>query len=162
MFTITNVCIWFSSILRYSTQEEVGIFHLWKYVTWLLGIPENIIPNNRKEAVKFFYFWTKYQGQPDEDALKLTASLLNENTPISQLKLDLIRNNMGYIHKSVANYLIDDNIRKDLKIPSVMFQNIVPNVLRLKNGITFDHHKQNRDGNAEQLSVMEDYKNNIA
>jgi len=147
---------------KFSTQEEAGIFHLWKYVTWLLGVPEKIIPNNRKEAVKFFYFWTKYQGHPDEDALKLTDSLLNENTEISLLKLDLVRRNMGFIHKSVANYLIDDNIRKNLKIPSVKFQNIVPNVLRFKNGITFDHHKQTIVGNAEQLSVMKDYKDHIA
>lgn len=69
---------------------------------------------------------------------------------------------MGFIHKSVANYLIDDNIRKNLKIPSVKFQNIVPNVLRFKNGITFDHHKQTIVGNAEQLSVMKDYKDHIA
>lgn len=45
---------------KYSEKEALGIFHLWKYVTYLLGVPVEIIPNNTFEALDFFHFWTKY------------------------------------------------------------------------------------------------------
>ena len=126
----------------FSEKEEAGIFHLWKYVTFLLGVPDYLIPNNRQEAIKYFYFWTKYQGKPDEDARKLSDSLLNENTPISILKLDIIKRNMGYIHKSVSNYLIDDSIKKNLEIPEVRFKFIIPNALKLKNRLVLNKEHQ--------------------
>lgn len=145
----------------FSEKEEEGIFHLWKYVTYLLGVPEYLIPNNRQEAINYFYFWTKYQGEPDEDARKLSDSLLNENTPISILKLDIIKRNMGYIHKSVSNYLIDDTIRKNLEIPEVRFKFIIPNALKLKNKLVINKEHQIKEGKQQQRSVLEDYKNNI-
>lgn len=145
----------------FSEKEEAGIFHLWKYVTWLLGVPEHLIPNNRKEAIHYFYFWTKYQGAPDEDARKLADSLLNENTPISLLKLDIIKRNMGYIHRSVSNYLIDDTTRKNLKIPEVRFKFVIPNALKLKNKVAINKEHQIKEGKEQQRSVLEDYRNNI-
>ncbi|WP_228379085.1 oxygenase MpaB family protein [Chryseobacterium piperi] len=38
-----------------SNEEELGIFHLWKYVGYLLGIPENLLPDNKKQATEYFY-----------------------------------------------------------------------------------------------------------
>jgi len=146
----------------YSEKEELGVFHLWKYVTYLLGVPVKIIPNDKKEALSFFHFWTKYQAQPDHDALKLTESLLNENTPISILKLDVVKRNMGYIHKSIANYLIDGPIRNGLKIPEVRFKNIIPNALKLKNQMMKNNESERKEGRENQKSVLADYKNSIA
>ena len=145
---------------KYSDKEEKGIFHLWKYVTYLLGVPLEIIPADKFEALRFFKFWTGYQNPPDKDALKLAESLLEENTPISLLKLDIIKRNMGYIHKSIANFLIDDEIKKHLKIPEVRFKNTIPFAIKLKNEIVLDN--QMKVGNSEQESVLQDYKNNIA
>ena len=146
----------------FTEKEEKGIFHLWKYVTWMLGVPEEAIPQNKTEALHFFYFWTQYQFSPDEDSKKLTDSLLHENTSINLLKLDVVKRNMGYIHKSIANYLLDDHLKSSLKIPTVPLEKIIPNALRLKNEITLNREKQIETGNAEQQSVLEDYKNNIS
>lgn len=75
---------------------------------------------------------TNYQLAPDEDALKLTESLLNEDTLISLFYLESINHNMDYIHKRIANYLIDANIREDLKIPSVALPSVIPNIIQFK------------------------------
>lgn len=147
---------------KYSDTEEKGIFQLWKYVTYLLGVPVEVIPESKEEAISFFKFWTKYQNAPDEGSLKLTSSLLDENTALNLLKLDIIKSNMGYIHKSIANFLIDNEIRKNLNIPSVRFKDIIPSVIRLKNEIQSDRQNQIVNGNYEQISVLKDYKNNIA
>lgn len=147
---------------RFSEQEEEGTFHLWKYVTWLLGVPQNLIPENRVEALAFFRFWTQYQASPDADALKLTDALLHENTPISLLKLDIVKRNMGYIHRSVANFLIDENIRQNLQVPPVRFKNVIPNALKIRNAVPIDRATQIAIGAREQQSVLEDYKAHTA
>lgn len=146
---------------NYTEKEEAGIFHLWKYITYLLGVPVASIPSNRVEALGFFHFWTKYQAQPDQDALKLTKSLLNENTSISIFKLDIIKRNMGYIHKSIANHLIDETIRTNLEIPPVRFKNVIPKALKLRNQMIINNENQRKDGREKQESVLEDYRNNL-
>lgn len=146
---------------KYSNSEERAVFHLWKYVTYLLGVPDDIIPENKEEALSFFKFWTEYQNKPDEDALKLTSSLLNENTPVNILKLDIVKKNMGYIHKSIANYLIDYDIKKNLEIPVIRFKNLIPTAIKIKNELSFNREKQISKGNTHQISVLNDYKNNI-
>ncbi|MBO3099491.1 oxygenase MpaB family protein [Gelidibacter pelagius] len=144
---------------KFSENEESGVFHLWKYVTYLLGVPAEIIPNDKLEALNFFHYWTKYQAQPDQDALKLTSSLLNENTPITIFKLDIIKRNMGYIHKSIANHLIDNTIKQRLDIPEVRFRNVIPKALQARNQLTKKNESQIKDGREKQRSVLNDYKN---
>ncbi|MXV38695.1 DUF2236 domain-containing protein [Flavobacteriaceae bacterium Ap0902] len=144
----------------YTAAEEAGIFHLWKYVTYLLGVPLDMIPNNKEEAIAYFYFWTQYQGSPDQDSLKLVQALLEENTPIELLKLDIIKRNMSYIHHSIANYLIDEKIRRDLEIPPVRFSSIIPKAIKMKNSVhSGSKDAQIREGRKQQASILEDYKN---
>lgn len=143
-----------------SAEEEAGVFHLWKYVTWLLGVPAELIPENRRQALSFFKFWTAYQAPPDSDSASLADALIHENTPVSLLKLDLMKKSMGYIHKSVANYLISDDIRSSLEIPGVTLGSVIPAVLKLKNSMSADSETQVQRGNREQLSVLEDYREN--
>ncbi|QCX52444.1 hypothetical protein [Elizabethkingia sp. JS20170427COW] len=68
---------------------------------------------------------------------------------------------MGYIHKSIANFLIDDTIKSNLKIPVVKFKKIIPKAIQLNNEIPIDKQKQIDSGNKDQISVLEDYKNSI-
>jgi hypothetical protein len=68
---------------------------------------------------------------------------------------------MPLIHKSVANYLLDQRILKSLKIPEIKFNYIIPNILRVKNGLPINREKQIYVGNKEQMIVLQDYKNNI-
>lgn len=148
--------------ISYSEKEEKGIFHLWKYITWLLGVPENTIPNNNKESILFFYKWSKNQEAPNENSIALAKALLEEDTQVNLIKIDWIKNNMGYIHTSVANELIDDQILKLLEIPTVKFKNLIPSLLKLKNEIEnkLSSKKQIIIGNKEQWDVLADYKTN--
>lgn len=149
---------------KFTEEEEKGIFHLWKYVTWLLGIPAEFSPNNKKEAVEFFYYWTSKQNLPDEDSQELVAALLKENTPVSLLKFDFMKRQMPRIHKSVSNYLLDDEIKSALRIPKVGMSGFIILILKLQNRLSsfVRHEKQIVKGNKEQRSVLEDYKNNSA
>ena len=142
----------------YSKEEEEGIFHLWKYVTWLLGIPLAVIPNNRLETLSFFYNWTLRQNTGDADSARLAKALIEENTLVRIVKFDVVRRNMGYVHKSVAHYLLDDQILKLLQIPAVKFKFFIPAMMRFKNRISMNSQKQMIQGDKEQRSILEDYR----
>ena len=142
----------------YSEAEEEGMFHLWKYVTWMLGIPKAIIPNNRLETLSFFYNWTWRQNTGDADSARLAKALIEENTQVSILKLKALRRNMRYVHKSVAHYLLDDQIIKLLEIPPVKFKFIIPAAMKFKNRLPIQSKKQLKEGDEAQRSILADYR----
>lgn len=39
---------------EFSEREEAGVFHLWKYRDYLLGVPVEIIPNDKKKHLISF------------------------------------------------------------------------------------------------------------
>lgn len=143
---------------KFSKEEEDGIFHLWKYVTWLLGIPLDVIPNNRLETLSFFYNWSLRQNTGDIDSARLANALIEENTAAKLLKSDFIKRNMGYIHKSIAHYFLDDQILELLQIPTVKFQFIIPAAMKFKNLISANSEKQRMQGDIDQRSILEDYR----
>ncbi|MCO5233468.1 MAG: DUF2236 domain-containing protein [Chitinophagales bacterium] len=146
---------------QFTQEEEDGVFHLWKYNTWLLGVDASLIPDNKKQAVEFLYYWTSKQALPDNNSIILANSLVNENTPLSLFKLDFISDNMDYIHKSVSNYLLDRHILSSLKIPTVKYNHFFPSVLKIQNILIhhlMDRNKQIKRGDLEQKSVLKDYE----
>jgi hypothetical protein len=60
-----------------SEKEEEGFFHLWRFIGHYQGIPSELLPLNRKEAVRLLYIWTMTQPEGDADSIALAKSLLN-------------------------------------------------------------------------------------
>ncbi|MBE2274553.1 MAG: DUF2236 domain-containing protein, partial [Flavobacteriales bacterium] len=65
--------------VKISEQEELGVFHLWKYIGYLLGIPPEFLPENKQQAVEHLYLWSSTQNKGDEDSIHLAKALLDEN-----------------------------------------------------------------------------------
>jgi hypothetical protein len=40
----------------FSIEEEQGIFHLWKYVGYLLGIPQQLLPDDKSRLQNIFIY----------------------------------------------------------------------------------------------------------
>ena len=114
-----------------SEAEEKGLFHLWKYVGYLLGIPENLLPDNKKQATENFYLWTSIQPPADEDSILLAHSLLNESLENPILKFKFQRINLRYLHICCTWFLLDDDVCKRLKIPEVPFRNVFPKLKKI-------------------------------
>ena len=143
-----------------SKKEEAGIFQLWKYVGYLLGISPELMADNKKEAVEKFYLWTSVQPSSDENSILLAESLLNESLENPMLKYQFQRKFLKYLHISCTHFLLDKATCKRLEIPEVINKNWFPksrifynkNVRRL-----ISRKKQIAKGNKEQLQVLEDY-----
>ncbi|WP_294302442.1 oxygenase MpaB family protein [uncultured Chryseobacterium sp.] len=143
-----------------SEEEEKGMFHLWKYVGYLLGIPEHLLPNNKQEATQYFYLWTSIQPPADKDSVLLAHSLLNESLINPALKYQFQRKNLRYLHICCTWFLLDDEVCKRLQIPEVSNKKAFPLVKRTLNQIydrLVSREARIRKGNTSQLKVLSDY-----
>lgn len=144
----------------FSDEEEKGIFHLWKYVGYLLGIPEQILPDNKKQATEYFYLWTSVQPPSDKDSILLAHSLLNESLENPILKFKFQRKNLRYLHICCTWFLLDDEVCKRLQIPDVSNKNLFPKTKIFINRIydqVVSRDARIKKGNKDQMKVLEDY-----
>ena len=103
--------------IKISDQEEEGLFHLWKYIGYLLGIPAAFLPDNRHQAVAQFYWWTTLQDKADDDSAQLARALLQENLDNTIYKYSFQRKMMMNLHQSMNWFLLDKEINERLQIP---------------------------------------------
>jgi len=144
----------------FSDEEERGLFHLWKYVGYLLGIPEDLLPDDKKQATEYFYLWTAMQPPSDKDSILLAHSLLNESLENPILKYGFQKKMLRFLHISCTWFLLDDAVCKRLEIPEVFARSVFPNTKKLINKIYNNVvSRENRiaKGNKDQLQVLKDY-----
>jgi hypothetical protein len=58
-----------------SEQESEAVYHLWKYIGYLIGIPPDIMPDNNVAAIESLFLWSKTQPEADEDSIALAQAL---------------------------------------------------------------------------------------
>src|SRR5690554_7934715 len=89
------------------------MFHLWKYISYLLGVPEEYLPDNKKAAVEDFYLWTSIQPPADEDSVYLAQSLIQESLENPILRYNYQRKLLNYVHISGSKFLLDKEVRSE-------------------------------------------------
>ncbi|MBV6881907.1 oxygenase MpaB family protein [Epilithonimonas ginsengisoli] len=144
----------------FTDEEERGLFHLWKYVGYLLGIPEDLLPDDKKQATEYFYLWTAVQPPSDKDSVLLAHSLLNESLENPILKYGFQKKMLRFLHISCTWFLLDDEVCKRLEIPEVSGRSVFPNTKRFINKIYNNVvSRKNRiaKGNKDQMQVLKDY-----
>lgn len=143
-----------------SPEEELGVFHLWKYIGYLLGIPPEIVPDNKKEAVESFYLWTSVQPPADKDSVTLAQTLVQESLENPILKYPFQRKLLRYIHVSSAEFLLDDEVTKRLQIPNMPVPRLFPKTVQLANQVaqkTLSRKTLIANGNKAQVSILNQY-----
>ena len=152
--------------IRPTEKEEAGLFHLWRHIGFLLGIPSKLLPDNKKQATELFYHWTALQAPGDQDSRSLAESLLDENLESPMASNPTQAKILYNLHLSVSNALIDSDVRKRLSLEKVPFYGFFPYLVKFKN---FSEQKLSQfqgqkgreklidRGGKEQLKVLEDY-----
>ena len=100
-----------------SHKEVEGLFHFWKYVGYLLGIPLELLPNNENEAIEALYFWTMTQREGDDDSKSLAHTLQEEPVLANYPKNKLMRMMMREVHLYYNRFLLGDYSCKLLGLP---------------------------------------------
>lgn len=86
--------------------EIDGVFHLWKYVGTLLGIPIDLLPDSEEEAIKSLYYWTMTQKEGDKDSVALAQALMEEPVNAAYPRSKFGRRLMREVHLYYNNYLL--------------------------------------------------------
>ncbi|MFB6375195.1 MAG: oxygenase MpaB family protein, partial [Bradymonadaceae bacterium] len=64
-----------------SEREADDHIALWRYIGYLMGIDQELLPATRREAARYAEFIELTQGPPDDDARELTRSFLRTGPP---------------------------------------------------------------------------------
>ena len=100
-----------------SEEEIKGLFHLWKYIGYLLGIPLKLLPENESQAIEALYYWTMTQAPGDADSVALANALIRETMESGFPKLWLARKLMQQLHLFYNHYFLGNYSCRLLQIP---------------------------------------------
>ncbi|MBF6608865.1 MAG: DUF2236 domain-containing protein [Flavobacterium sp.] len=140
-------------------DESDAVYHLWKYIGYLIGIPPEIMPDNNLAAIKSLYLWSKTQPEADADSIALAHALhlepLKAPWParLSQKKF------IQQVNLSFNYHLIGSRSCKILQLPepkSKWIAKAVRNVNRIDDALgkmQWYRVLQIRRGRADQLVI---------
>ncbi len=104
------------------TEQEIeGLFHFWKYVGVLIGIPENYLPNNEKEAIRALYYWTMTQSAADEDSIGLAQALTAEPLQVNFPKRKIMKRMLQQSHLAYNYHFLGALSCQSLQLPRSKF-----------------------------------------
>ncbi|MCF3111880.1 DUF2236 domain-containing protein [Niabella sp. CC-SYL272] len=148
---------------RPSAEETDGLFHLWKYIGYLLGIPLELLPENEPEAIEALYYWTMTQSKGDADSVALAQALISETVTSGFPKSIWARRLMQQLHLFYNYFFLGTYSCRLLQIPKPVVGNIAYFFLwrlrrleRKMSEATF-RAKAVRDGGARQARALEIY-----
>ena len=113
MFMITGVSMlgW-----RADDRDCAAVLHLWRYVAWLMGDDESLLPQNRQQGVDWLYMVALGNRiNPDADSLELARSYLDNFLQVPGNRL--YQAFVYWLHRAYANWFIPADVRRALKIP---------------------------------------------
>lgn len=151
--------------LKISEKEELGVFHLWKYIGFLLGIPEKHLPNNKKEATEVFYLWTHRQPSADEGSIMLAKALEEEAIASNIFKKAYQKKFVKYLHICYVRFLIDKDTCNRLQVSTAPMYYLFPLFRKLRNLISQplitmsdkNYQRAVNLGNILQVKISEEY-----
>ncbi|WP_024877110.1 oxygenase MpaB family protein [Saccharomonospora piscinae] len=68
--------------VRYSEAERADIMHLWRYVGWLVGVDDELLPATEDDAWRLLWLLAVTEFVPDADSQRLAAALLRSHAEV--------------------------------------------------------------------------------
>jgi len=80
----------------HTRREREAIMHFWRYVGYLMGIDERLLPKSHREGMRYLRLLATSQPDPDDDSRILAAALVNAPrslspaTPLAKRRIALV------------------------------------------------------------------------
>jgi hypothetical protein len=122
--------------MKFSAEEAQGVVHLWRYVGYLLGIDESLIPATEREAARAMYMVGASQPPADADSISLAQALheVPMQRATSEREKRLAQIEMGF-RAGVSRMLLGNDVANDLKLPNHPLQHGAKLLLPIVSGI---------------------------
>jgi hypothetical protein len=98
--------------IRYTDRERADILHLWRYVGWLMGVDEELLPANENDAWRLLWLLATTEFIPDEDSKRLAKALLaaHENSLAGKV--------LSRVHSSISRLVLGKTNADFLELPN--------------------------------------------
>ncbi|WP_328447027.1 oxygenase MpaB family protein [Amycolatopsis sp. NBC_00438] len=70
--------------LRYSARERSDILHLWRYIGWLMGVDDELLPSDEEDAWRLLWLLAATEFIPDDDSKRLAKALVEANAAVGE------------------------------------------------------------------------------
>lgn len=114
-----------------SEEEAEDYQHLWKWVGWVMGVREELLPSTAQEAIRRALFFRRTQGEPDDDSRALVDALMEE--PLRRARTALERRRAEAqvaTARGLCRALLDKETADALCLPEGGSERFVPKVRR--------------------------------
>jgi len=109
-----------------SAHERESIMHLWRYVSFLLGTPDALLPKSFREAVELGALYNISEPGPDQDGLALAQALVQawgfgvQPEPVLQQRL------FGSFMVGFTRYALGRQAADRLQLPDTAWKHLPP------------------------------------
>lgn len=107
--------------LRYSARERADILHLWRYIGWLMGVDDELLPTDEEDAWRLLWLLAATEFIPDEDSKRLAAALIHTNGAIGDGKgaVGKVLSHVSVaVHSSISRLVLGKTNSDFLGIPN--------------------------------------------
>ncbi|WP_027941409.1 oxygenase MpaB family protein [Amycolatopsis taiwanensis] len=105
--------------IRYTERERADILHLWRYVGWLIGVDEELLPADEDDAWRLFWLLAETEFIPDEDSKRLAKALVRSNARVGSGLLGKVVSELSVrVHSSISRLVLGKKNADFLEIPN--------------------------------------------
>lgn len=122
--------------LRFTRDEEEAVIHLWRYVGYLMGIDEQLLPIDPEGGRRALYMVGVSQPGPDENSRKLAKALYE--LPMTFVKTRAQERRMRVqmsLRLAMTRRMLGDEGVDQLGLPDSSLRRWIPPIVRLVNGV---------------------------
>jgi hypothetical protein len=102
---------------RYSDEERVSFMAIWRYVGYLMGIPETMLFRHEAEALKLFDIGNICEPEPGVESISMSNSLVNSAPLLAEITDPDDRRKFSKYIYAVSRAVIGDELADRLKYP---------------------------------------------
>ena len=116
--------------LRFTKKEAHSVIHLWRYVGYLLGIEEHLLPSTEEEARKMFYLIGKTQTLAGPEAALLGKALHEVPLQYADGHLSILQAKMSMkLRAAVSQLFLGDEALQHLGIPETKLKYLLMSLI---------------------------------
>jgi hypothetical protein len=123
--------------LGFSIEGEAreDLIHLWRYVSYLLGVDDDLLCTSEREAKNLWELLATTQHGPDEDSRRLVRALLESGRKAARSDVERARaERMVPVSYALSRYFIGDEMADALALPRTGIGRALPLLKRVRSG----------------------------
>ena len=101
----------------YTKEEAASFMAVWRYVGWLMGIPETILIRDESEALRLFEIGGMCEPEPGMESISMANSLVNSAPLLAEMTDPEVRRHFSKYIYGVSRAVIGDELADQLRYP---------------------------------------------